>query len=300
MSRPARPRRGARIPRRASQRVKCRAVMDGSPLTFRSEPCEAVDPLQVFAAAGAAPRFYWEQPAAGRFRVGVGCAARLTVRGHERFERRRRTRRQDFRQDQVGRPGTADCPPAGRLCLRAGTVGQRAVAGICGRRTALAGTPRRARARPCIRDARSEPLGRPRPRPLASTSRCVAWSRSATGTGPYVARAERILDGIRAGDLQKVVLTARTHHRRCADRRSRPAVALRERYPNSTLFAVVKAIPCSSARARNAAPCRGRRRVDRGTGGNRAVRRFTRGRSRARRGAARQQQERCRIRDRRE
>ena len=112
MSRPARQRRGARIPRWAPQRVKCRAVMDGSPLTFRSEPCEAVDPLQVFAAAGAAPRFYWEQPAAGRFRVGVGCAARLTVRGHERFRAADELAGKTFGRITLGRPGTADFAPA--------------------------------------------------------------------------------------------------------------------------------------------------------------------------------------------
>ena len=57
------------------------------PLVFRSEPCEPLDPLQVFAAAGTAPRFYWEQPSAQRFRVGIGCAARVAVAGAERFRR---------------------------------------------------------------------------------------------------------------------------------------------------------------------------------------------------------------------
>jgi len=59
--------------------------MSGRLLRFRSEPCPSLDPLQVFAAAGSAPRFYWEQPAARRFRVGVGCAARLTFTGADRF-----------------------------------------------------------------------------------------------------------------------------------------------------------------------------------------------------------------------
>ena len=38
--------------------------MSGSSLTLLSEPCAPPDPLQVFAAAGHAPRFYWEQPEA--------------------------------------------------------------------------------------------------------------------------------------------------------------------------------------------------------------------------------------------
>ncbi len=54
---------------------------------FRSERCGALDPLQVFAAAGSAPRFYWEQPAAERFCVGIGCAARIVVEGADRFAR---------------------------------------------------------------------------------------------------------------------------------------------------------------------------------------------------------------------
>lgn len=59
--------------------------MSGDPLRYLSEPCAPPDPLGVFAAAGAAPRFYWEQPAAGCFRVGVGTAARVTATGPARF-----------------------------------------------------------------------------------------------------------------------------------------------------------------------------------------------------------------------
>jgi isochorismate synthase len=61
------------------------ARVSHAPLHYVSEHCEPLDPLQVFAAAGTAPRFYWEQPAARRFRVGIGCAARLTFDGPERF-----------------------------------------------------------------------------------------------------------------------------------------------------------------------------------------------------------------------
>jgi salicylate biosynthesis isochorismate synthase len=57
------------------------------PLLFRTETCGPVDPLHVFAAAGRARRFYWEQPTAGRYRVGVGCTERLVARGPDRFVR---------------------------------------------------------------------------------------------------------------------------------------------------------------------------------------------------------------------
>ncbi len=63
------------------------ADVSQEPLLFRSEFCGPVDPLHVFAAAGRARRFYWEQPTVGRFRVGVGCAERLTARGPDRFAR---------------------------------------------------------------------------------------------------------------------------------------------------------------------------------------------------------------------
>ena len=60
--------------------------MSDGPLNLLSEHCAPPDPLQVFAAAGNAPRFYWEQPSTGRFRVGVGCLARITVEGPARFD----------------------------------------------------------------------------------------------------------------------------------------------------------------------------------------------------------------------
>ena len=68
------------------------------PFNFRSEPCETIDPLQAFAAAESAPRFYWEQPAAGRFRVGIGAAARVTVAGADRFRAAETRARELFAQ----------------------------------------------------------------------------------------------------------------------------------------------------------------------------------------------------------
>src|SRR5512145_1163511 len=65
-------------------------------LAFRSESCPALDPLQVFAAAGTAPRFYWEQPSAERFCVGIGCAARISVHGDDRFEHAEAAAREVF------------------------------------------------------------------------------------------------------------------------------------------------------------------------------------------------------------
>lgn len=67
--------------------VGASAGVSRDPLLFRSEPCGPLDPLNVFAAAGRARRFYWEQPTAGRFRVGVGCTERLIARGPDRFAR---------------------------------------------------------------------------------------------------------------------------------------------------------------------------------------------------------------------
>jgi isochorismate synthase len=66
------------------------------PLRCRSESCGPVDPLHVFAAAGRARRFYWEQPTAGRYRVGVGCAERLVARGTDRFARIEAAAREQF------------------------------------------------------------------------------------------------------------------------------------------------------------------------------------------------------------
>jgi isochorismate synthase len=59
------------------------------------------------------------------------------------------------------------------------------------------------------------------------------------GPEPYVACVERILDGIRAGDLQKVVLAREVHITAGSPIDAVSwLVALRERYPNCTLFAV--------------------------------------------------------------
>ena len=91
---------------------------------------------------------------AGRFRVGVGCAARLTSAGHGRFRQAEDRRAGLFDRHPVGRPGPAGCAPAGRVRVRAVPVGKRTVAGISGRRTAPAGGHRTgATANICVRDA---------------------------------------------------------------------------------------------------------------------------------------------------
>ena len=95
--------------------------MSRSALSFRSEPCEPLDPLQVFAAAGFAPRFYWEQPATQRFRVGIGCVGRVTVTGPGRFHAAEAGARELF--ERIAWEGTG---PTGPMTARHFTVWSRA------------------------------------------------------------------------------------------------------------------------------------------------------------------------------
>ena len=215
--------------------------MDGSPLTFRSEPCDALDPLQVFAAAGAAPRFYWEQPAAGRFRVGVGCAARLTVRGHERFRAADELSREAFAR--IRWEGTG--PRISHLVGGFAFVPAQATNGLWqGFPDGELRLPELVCWREQDRYVRDGLVGshwaglRPRPLAVGQPVRGVVEIGNG-GPEPYVARVERILDRIRAGDLQKVVL-AREVHVTAGSPIDAVAwlVALRERYPMCTLFAV--------------------------------------------------------------
>ncbi len=215
--------------------------MDGSPLTFRSEPCEAVDPLQVFAAAGAAPRFYWEQPAAGRFRVGVGCAARLTVRGHERFHAADELARETFGRIGWEGPGPRISHLLGGFAFAPAQSANGLWQGFPDGELRLPELVYWREQDRYVRDAR---VGshwadlRPRPLSLGHPVRGVVEIGNG-GPEPYVARVERILDGIRAGDLQKVVLTREVHITAGSPIDAVAwLVALRERYPNCTLFAV--------------------------------------------------------------
>ena len=215
--------------------------MDGSPLTFRSEPCDAVDPLQVFAAAGAAPRFYWEQPAAGCFRVGVGCAARLTVRGHDRFRAADELARETFGRIDWEGPGPRISHVLGGFAFAPMQSANGLWQGFPDGELRL---PELLYWRERDRYVRDALVGshwtdlRPRPLALGHPVRGVVEIANG-GPEPYVACVERVLDGIRAGELQKVVL-AREVHITAGSPIDAVAwlVALRERYPTCTLFAV--------------------------------------------------------------
>ena len=215
--------------------------MDGSPLTFRSEPCAAVDPLQVFAAAGAAPRFYWEQPSAGCFRVGVGCAARLTVRGHDRFRAADELARETFGRIGWEGPGPRISHLLGGFAFAPAQSTNGLWQGFADGELRLPELVYWRERDRYVRDARVGSQWtdlRPRPLSLGHPVRGVVEIGNG-GPEPYVACVERILDGIRAGDLQKVVLAREVHITAGAPLDAVAwLVALRERYPGCTLFAV--------------------------------------------------------------
>jgi salicylate biosynthesis isochorismate synthase len=215
--------------------------MSVPPLLVRSEPCEAIDPLQVFAAAGTAPRFYWEQPAAGRFRVGIGSAAALTVEGSQRFHAAEAGARELFSRIEWDGPG----PRVGHL------LGGFAFAPAASRGKLWSGFPDGELRIPellywregdrYMRDAcRASRWANLQPRMLAlgHPVRGVVEIGNG-GPGPYVERVRRILDEIRVGRLQKVVLAREVHV--TAGSAIDPVawlVALRERFPSCTLFAI--------------------------------------------------------------
>jgi isochorismate synthase len=207
---------------------------------FRSEPCEALDPLQVFAAAGSAPRFYWEQPATRRFRVGVGCAARIAVAGPDRFGVADAAAREVFASMSWQGPG----PGLGHL------VGGFAFAPGCGGRL-WRGFPDGELRLPELvywregdRYVRDASVGSRwaglhlRPLALGHPVHGTA-EMSNGGPEPYVERVRRALAGIQAGTLDKVVV-ARAVQVTAGSSIDPVAwlVALRERFPTCTLFAV--------------------------------------------------------------
>jgi salicylate biosynthesis isochorismate synthase len=210
-------------------------------LTLRSESCAALDPLQVFAAAGTAARFYWEQPSAGRFRVGIGCAARITAAGTQRFaaaETDARALLGRIRWEGAGPRiahlvgGFAFAPaaapsrlwqgfPDGELRLPEFTCwreGDRTV------RDVVAGS------RWATLQPRALAIGQP-------VRGIVEFGNG--GPEDYVERVRRALERIHAGELQKVVLARAVHvSARSAIDPVAWLVALRERFPTCTLFAV--------------------------------------------------------------
>jgi isochorismate synthase len=212
-----------------------------SPVSFRSEPCEPLDPLQVFAAAGAAPRFYWEQPAAQRFRVGVGCAARVVVTGAERFRRAHAAADEIFGRLSWEGPGPRIGHLVGGFAFTPGRGDGELWRGFPDGELRLPELAYWREGEHYVRDAcigsRWASL-QPRPLMLGHPVRGPAEIGNG-GPDAYVARVQRALAEIRAGRLQKVVLSRAVH----VDARSAidPVawlVALRERFPSCTLFAV--------------------------------------------------------------
>ncbi len=211
------------------------------PFTFRSEPCETIDPLQVFAAAGQAARFYWEQPAAGRFRVGIGAAARITVGGQDRFAAADAEARQLFSALNWEGAGPRIAQVVGGFAFAPSARSNGLWRGFPGGELRLPELSYRGEDGRCVRDVlQSSRWASLRPRALAigQPVRGVVEIGNG-GSEPYVGRVQRILEGIRAGRLQKVVLAREVHvtARSTID----PVawlVALRERFPNCTLFAV--------------------------------------------------------------
>ncbi len=214
--------------------------MSDGPLNFLSEPCAPPDPLQVFAAAGDAPRFYWEQPAAGRFRVGIGCAARMTVEGPARFEAADSSARALF--DRVTWQGAG--PRVASLVGGFAFAPARGAAPWQGFADGELRLPELLYARDGDSCARTVRLGSDF---AAVPLRALALGRPVHGVAEfsgerpegYVERVRAALAEIRAGRFSKVVVTRAAH----AAARS-PIdvvawlVALRERFPGCTLFAV--------------------------------------------------------------
>jgi isochorismate synthase len=215
--------------------------MSAAPLAFRSEPSEPLDPLQVFAAAGTAPRFYWEQPAQQRFRVGIGCAARIAVEGIDRFR---------SAQERAGELFAAMAwdghgPRLGHL------LGGFAFAPANGRSGLWQGfadgelrLPELVYWREGDRYVRDASIGsrwaalQPRPLSLGHPVRGPAEIGNG-GPDAYVASVQRALAAIRGGKLDKVVI-ARAVHVTAGSAIDPIAwlVALRERFPACTLFGV--------------------------------------------------------------
>jgi isochorismate synthase len=217
------------------------ASMTAAPLRLRSESCEPLDPLQVFAAAGAAPRFYWEQPTAQRFRVGIGCGAWIGANGTSRFRDADAAAAAVFDrlEWEGGGPrvanllgGFAFTPAVASNGLWRGfEAGELRLPELCYWREG----DRYVRSVVCT--SRWTTLDPP-PLPLGHPVRGAAEIGNG-GPEIYAAHVRRALEEIRAGTLQKVVLARAVHvTTRSAIDPVAWLVALRERFPTCTLFAV--------------------------------------------------------------
>jgi isochorismate synthase len=217
------------------------SAVTNPPIKLRSEPCEPIDPLQVFAAAGAAPRFYWEQPAEGRYRVGVGSAACLKVSGPERFREAEAGAREIFSRIAWEGPGPRIAQLVGGFAFAPAKVPGGLWQGFPDGELRLPELAYWQENGASVRDvcvgSRWAALS-PRALALGHPVRGVVEIGNG-GAEPYVERVQRILEGIRAGTLRKVVLAREVHV--TAGAPIDPVawlVALRERFPTCTLFAV--------------------------------------------------------------
>jgi len=212
-----------------------------SSLTYQSEPCGPFDPLHVFAAAGQAPRYYWEQPASGSVRVGVGCAASVTVEGARRFDQADAGARA-----LLGRIAWQGAGPrighlVGGFAFAPNGRADRLWHGFPDGELRL---PELVYAREGSRYSRDVRRGSKwatlQPRPLGLVHP-VSGAAEITSESParYIANVRRALGEINAGRLQKLVIarTASVTARASIDAVAW-LVALRERFPRCTLFAV--------------------------------------------------------------
>ena len=239
LSRPGAVLRASRtVPAAAAGKVSTVPVQ---PLKLRSETCEAIDPLEVFAAAGAASRFYWEQPATGRFRVGVGSAARLTFAGAGRFRQAGIAAQELFDGIRWEGPGPRVAQLLGGFAFAPSHSPNGLWQGFPDGELRLPEVTYWRDGERCVRatsDGSRWSKLRLRPVALGQPVRGVVEIGNG-GREAYVERVRLILDAIRAGDLQKIVL-ARAVQVTAGSAIDPVAwlVALRERFPSCTLFAV--------------------------------------------------------------
>jgi isochorismate synthase len=210
-------------------------------LTLRSESCDPVDPLQVFAAAGRAPRFYWEQPSARRFRVGVGSAARIEVQGTDRF--RQADAGAGALIERLAWEGTGPqiAQLLGGFAFAPGMDPSGPWRGFADGQLTLPELVYWRENESYFRNVqRGSAWADLRPRPLTlgrPASGVVEFTNG--GLERYTQRVQRAIDGIRSGRLEKVVVARDAHI--TAGSAIDPVVwlvALRERFPSSTLYAV--------------------------------------------------------------
>ena len=208
---------------------------------FRSEACPPLDPLEAFAAAGNAPRFYWEQPAAQRFRVGIGCAWRIAVAGDDRFRLADNAAREIFASLRWEGPGPRLAHLVGGFAFSPRGIGNGAWDGFANGELHL---PELTYWREGDRYVRDTCVGSRwaglQPRPLALGHPVHGPAEIGNGgSDAYLERVQRAIDAIRRGALAKVVVA------RGVEVQARSPidtvawlVALRERFPTCTLFAV--------------------------------------------------------------